>query len=132
MATRLLQQLVKTNTEELNLKLRIWCLTVARGPSKSEVSVRIRISAQNDPLVKRLTRITFYDEAWVRTPYGLQLGISYNGYYDGFANHKLGFNSLYLHKNSLEVLMVTRRTVTAKIAGSIPVQTANIAVWCNW
>ena len=26
------------------------------------------------------------------------LGISYNGYYDGFANHKLGFNSLYLHR----------------------------------
>lgn len=30
-----------------------------------------RLVRNNDPLVKRLTRITFYDEAWVRFPYGL-------------------------------------------------------------
>ena len=49
------------------------------------------------PIVYRLGHMVFIHKSRVRLPVGLQKGISYNGYYDGFANHKLGFNSLYLH-----------------------------------
>ena len=58
------------------------------------------------PVVYRLGPMVFIHKSWVRLPAGLQKGISYNGYYDGFANHKLGFNSLYLHRRSISTEVV--------------------------